>query len=225
MTNQREDATYDAYLLHYRDGTWLAQLADLPGAYALGDSQEQATARLTAAIPAYYAWLSQHDDYTPTTHSVPHVTVREVAEASAGSGYGQGAFLSGDAAPVTEEDLDWWLAALGWAYDDLVEQAQRMPYESKYALLGAVARMQMDIVGQTAGGVVGQIVAPGTPPDPLTTLQLGCQTALAVFRRTNAEQRAAVREMDGQRWSVRRGLRESVLLVRRATEMLAPQGK
>lgn len=223
MTDQREDATYDAYLLRFPDGSWLAQLADLPGAYAVGATQEQAVSRLTAAIPAYYAWLSQHDEYTPTTHSVPHVTVREVAETGEGPGHGLGAFFTGDAAPVSEEDMDWWLAALGWAYDDLVALAQRMPGEATYVLLGAVARLQLDLVSYATGL---QPPAPASEPNVQALVPAARSAALATFRRTTAEQRAVVREVDGQRWSVRRGLRESALLARRATETLAAsQGK
>jgi predicted RNase H-like HicB family nuclease len=221
MTDQREDATYDAYLLRYRDGSWLAQLADLPGAYATGASQEQATARLTAAIPAYYAWLSQHDEYTPTTHTTPHVTTREFAQVGEGPGHGLGAFFAGDAQPVSDEDLDWWLAALGWAYDDLVAQAQRTPGEAKYVALGAVARLQLDLVSYATGAPAP---APASEPGLQALVPTARTAALAAFRATSAEQRAAVCEVDGQRWSVRRGLRESVLLVRRATAELAAQG-
>jgi hypothetical protein len=45
--------------------------------------------------------------------------------------------------------------------------------------------------------------------------------ALAMFRMTSARQREVTHEETGQRWSLRRGLRESVLLARRATDDLA----
>lgn len=217
MTDQRDDATYDAYLLHEPDGSWLAQLADLPGAYAAGASQEEATARLTAAIPAYYAWLREHDEYTPITHDTPHVIAREVAEA--GAAPVSGAFFSGDAAPVTEEDLDWWLAALDWAYDDLLAVARRAPLTPQRArLLDGVAQTQVGIVTLALGAT---LPAPIGANDALARASAVRVAALTAFRRANAEQRAAVREAEGQRWSLRRGLRESALLARRATETLA----
>ena len=217
MTDQQEDAGYDAYLLRYPDGSWLAQLADLPGAYATGATQADAAARLGAAIPAYFVWLRQHDEYTPITHDASHVIPREVAESS--SGPIRGAFFSGDAMPVTEEDLDWWLAALDWAYGDLVARAQPALRSPQHTLLDAVAKMQLDVVARATGA---QITAPApATPDSLAMLQSARQMALAAFRRTNAQQRAAVREDAGERWSVRRGLRESALLVRRATDDLA----
>lgn len=211
MTDQQEDATYDAYLLNYPDGSWLALAADLPGAYATGVSPDEATARLATAIPAYYAWLQTHDDYTPLIHSAPCVVVRERAQATSW----QTAFFAADAEPVTDEDLDWWLAVIGWAYDDLVAEAQRTPTSP---LLGAVTALQLDTLAHATGG-------PAMPPDPasvdaLATLKAAQQATQSRFRRTNAEQRAAVREVAGQRWSVRRGLRESALLARRALDDL-----
>lgn len=219
MTDQQEDATYDAYLLRYPDGSWLAQLTDLPGAYATGASQEEAIARLTAAIPAYYVWLSQHDEYTPTTHSVAHVATREVAEVAGGPAQGLGAFFADDAQPVTAEDMDWWLAALDWAYGDLVAKArQATPAPQRSAMLSAVALTQLRVVSLATGAAARANV---TSPDPLALLDMARATALSAFRGASTEQRAAVREEAGQRWSLRRGLRESVLLARRAADDLA----
>jgi predicted RNase H-like HicB family nuclease len=224
MTDQQEDASYDAYLLRYPDGSWLAQLADLPGAYATGATQDEVIARLTAAIPAYYAWLSQHDEYTPTTHSVAHVVARESVEATGGPAQGLGAFFSDDAQPVSDEDLDWWLAALGWAYDDLHAQAQWAPSTARRdALLNAVAQAQAITVALATTGAPAQLPQQAPGADLLAQLMAARGAALAALRATTAEQRAAVREVAGQRWSVRRGLRESALLVRRATDELATQ--
>ncbi len=87
------------------------------------------------------------------------------------------------------------------------------------ALLAAVAAMQLDIVARATGALVASM--PPTNPDPLAVVQSARNMALGAFRKTNADQRAAVREHAGERWSVRRGLRESALLVRRATDDLA----
>ena len=219
MTEQSGATTYDAYLLRYPDGTWLAQLTDLPGAYATGASQADALQRLAAAVPGYFAWLSLHDEYTPTTRGVAQVVASEVAELASGPAQGLGAFFSGDAAPVTDEDLDWWLAALDWAYGDLEAQAQCAPASSRRdGLLSAVALAQLHVVGLATGGQARANVASG---DPLALVEMARGVAHTAFRSTNAEQRAAVREDAGQRWSLRRGLRESALLARRAAADLA----
>ena len=219
MTEQPELATYEAYVLRYPDGTWLAELTDFPGAYATGATQAEALERLAAAVPGYYAWLSQHDEYTPTTHSIARVTAREVIEAPGQSAAGLGAFYADDAEPVTNEDMDWWLAALDWAFGDLETQAQRVSGSpQRDALLAAVANVQARIVALATGA---PLQSAGGSGDALGLLKATHTAALAAFRGTNAEKRAAVREEDGQRWSVRRGLRESALLVRRATDELA----
>jgi predicted RNase H-like HicB family nuclease len=218
MTDQPDEATYDAYLLRYPDGSWLAQLTDLPGAYAVGASQEDATERLARAVPGYFTWLSQHDEYTPITKGVARVTAREVAQAGQGSVYG--AFFSGDAQPVTEEDLDWWLAALDWAYGDLAALTRRLPAsQSRDASLGATCETQARIVSSVTG--LAFRVPPGA--DALAMLEATRDAAIAIFRTATAEQRGAVREEAGERWSLRRGLRESALLARRADDMLAAQ--
>lgn len=214
MTNQQEDATYDAYLLNYPDGSWLALAADLPGAYATGATADEATTRLATAIPAYYAWLQSHDDYTPIIHDSPQMVVRERAQADARGG----AFFAADAEPVTDEDLDWWLAVIDWAYDDLEAAAQQTTQPNQRALIEAVVAMQLDTIARATGGFTGQL-GDGRA-DPAAGLKHVSQTTQAVFRRTRPEQRAAVREAEGQRWSLRRGLRESALLARRAWDDL-----
>lgn len=218
MIDQPDNAVYDAYLLRYPDSSWLAQLIDLPGAYGRGATREEAMARLTYAIPTYYAWLTGHDEYTPILRGSPTVTPREVAEAPAGADKLLSAFFSGDAEPVTDEDLDWWLAVLDWTYSDLMEQAQRVPRSPQHMLLGAVAMTQSQVVSCATGVKVD---LSGAGPDPLAILAVAREQALAEFRRTKADQRAAIREEDGQRWSVRRGLRESALLARQALDDLA----
>lgn len=221
MIEQPDNATYDAYLLRYPDGSWLAQLTDLPGAYARGATQGDAMARLTAAIPAYYAWLTQHDEYTPILRGSPTVTSREAAEAPVSADKLLSVFFSGDAEPVTDEDLDWWLAALDWTYGDMEALALRTPRSPRtpqHMLLGAIALTQLRVVSHATGA---QVDPASAGSDPLMLLDFARKRAAAEFRRTKADQRAAVREVDGQRWSVRRGLRESALVARQGLDDLA----
>ncbi|HEV8190632.1 MAG TPA: type II toxin-antitoxin system HicB family antitoxin, partial [Ktedonobacterales bacterium] len=114
---------YDGYLERYADGTCLAQLADLPGCFSRGTSPEEAMQRLTGAISTYYAWLARNDEYTPLVRGPFQVVVKEVQETTPE----RGAFFASDAAPVTVEDLDWYLALLEWAVKDLVVLARATP--------------------------------------------------------------------------------------------------
>ena len=214
MTEQPDTALYGAWLLRNPSGGWLALAADLAGCYASGASQEEALARLAEAIPAYFAWLSRHDDYTPTIHSQIRVTVVETADARPGE---LSAFFSADAEPVNDEDLDWLLALLGWAYDDLLAAASQRPVgPALEAMLTSVAAVQAALVTHATGASAPEPSGAGA-----ARVQAARDAALARFRATSARQREVTHEESGQRWSLRRGIRESVLLARRATDDLA----
>lgn len=215
MSDQPDSVTFDAYLIRYPDGSWLAQLADLPGAYARGVSQDEAMTRLTGAIPPYYAWLTRHDDYTPILRGSPRVTARQVVAASADGAV----FFDGDAEPVSDEDLDWWLAALDWTYSDVVAAAQTAAGAANSRMLSAVAAAQMRILFLATGAAPVDVAA--LSPEPLAQVEQARKRSLAEFRRTKPDQRAATHEAQGQRWSVRRGLRESALLARQALDHLS----
>ncbi|HEX5572647.1 MAG TPA: hypothetical protein VFX31_14720, partial [Ktedonobacterales bacterium] len=109
-------------------------------------------------------------------------------------------------------------AVLDWAYDDLLAEAQSAPLTAlRASLLDAVAQMQAGIVALATGGTLLALIG---ADDALGRVSAVRAAALAALRRTNAEQRTAVREAEGQRWSLRRGLRASALLIRRATDAL-----
>lgn len=203
---------YGAWLLQDAPGAWMALAADLTGCYATGASQDEALSRLEVAIPAYYAWLSMHDDYTPTLHDRVGVRLLETSAREPGA---VTAFFAADAEPVNNEDLDWLLAVLGWAYDDLLAQAEERPELD--GALGQVAAIQIALVAQATGEP-----APEQSGDGVARLRAARAAALSRFRRASAAQREAVRVGEaGRRWSLRRGLRESVLLARRARDDLA----
>ena len=215
MTEPAGAALYPAWLVQEASGGWLALAADLAGCYATGASQGEALERLAAAIPAYYAWLSQHDDYTPTLNSQARVEVVEMREAAPGE---VSAYFTSDGEPVNDEDLDWLLAVLGWAYDDVLAcAAQRQPASPALdALLSRVAAVQVGLIGYATGATT-----PDLPAGGLARVKAARDAALARFRATSARQREATNEETGQRWSLRRGLRESVLIARLATGDLA----
>ncbi len=213
MTEQPDAALYGAWLLRDPSGAWLALASDLAGCYATGASQGEALERLADAIPAYYAWLSRHDDYTPTMHSQVRAEARETADQKPG---GITAFFSADAEPVNDEDLDWLLAVLDWAYADLLAgAAQRPASPALEAALSRVAAVQVGLIAYATG-----VNAPDLPSGGVVRIEAARDAALAMFRMTSARQREVTHEETGQRWSLRRGLRESVLLARRATDDL-----
>lgn len=214
MTEQPDAVLYEAWLVRYPSGSWLALAADLAGCYADGASQGEALERLTVAIPAYYAWLSQHDDYTPTIRSQIRLEVIETADQKPG---GVSAYFTADTEPVNDEDLDWLLAVLGWAYEDLLASAAQRPASPALeAALSRVAAVQVGLIAYATGAN-----APDLPAGGVERIKAARDAAQAMFRMTSARQRKVTHEETGQRWSLRRGLRESALLARRATDDLA----
>lgn len=213
MTQPADTALYPAWLVMEPSGAWLALAADLAGCYATGASRGEALERLTTAIPAYYAWLSQHDDYTPTLHSAVRVDAVESHELKPG---GATAFFAADSEPVNDEDLDWLLAILTWAYDDLLASAaRRAASPALEALLNRVAAVQVGLIAFATGAN-----APDLPTGGAARVAAARDLAQAMFRMTSARQREVTHDETGQRWSLRRGLRESALVARRASDDL-----
>lgn len=202
-----DGAVYDGSLEVWPDGSCLAQIADLPGCFGRGAGQEAALAALVAAIPGYYAWLSAHDEYTPVMHGPYTVTPREVVRVSDNR---LGAFFATDAEPVSNEDLDWYLALLDWSYSDLVALAAQA---STGALLDAIAQAQLWLTARLDAQPMVPPIAqfPGTPADHLRQVW---RASLARLRAATDEERARVWEHEGERWSLRKLLRRGVLLAR-----------
>ncbi|HST88378.1 MAG TPA: hypothetical protein VLJ14_08375 [Ktedonobacterales bacterium] len=205
-----DGAVYDGSLEVRPDGSCLAQIADLPGCFGRGMGQEAALAALVAAIPGYYAWLSAHDEYTPVMHGPYAVTPREIVRLSADH---IGAFFASDAEPTSNEDLDWYLALLDWSYSDLAARPEAG------ALLDAVAQAQLWLTARMDARPLVPPIAqlPGTPADHLRQIW---QASLARLRAATDEERARVWEHEGERWSLRKVLRRSVLLAREQAEAL-----
>jgi predicted RNase H-like HicB family nuclease len=211
MTDQPNAAVFKAWLLRNSSNAWMAISAELVGCYALGGTESEALANLATAIPAFYAWLSRHDDYTPTLSGAIRVEPVGVLDMAPGLGT---IFLADDNEPVNDEDLDWLLAVLGWAYDDLLSEARRYPNSpQREALLMHTARRQAEFITYALG-----VAAPDFPGDGLAGVTAARQTALHMFRNSSPVQRAAILQTGGQCWSLRSGIRASILLTRRAAE-------
>jgi predicted RNase H-like HicB family nuclease len=206
---------YDAYLERSSGGTWRARILDLSGCWADGPTEQAALDALMTAIPAYFAWLRAHDEYMPVVSGPYEVCLRETVSPRSDAAPGSGAFFAPDAEPVTAEALDWELALLGWAYDDLLAAAAGM--EDMPAVAGTltyVARLQLWLLAAFDPALAGSVGAADPSAGSLRTLT---RALLASLRAASAEQCAAVREHAGEQWSLRKVLRRSIELVREAT--------
>ncbi len=220
-----EDIVCDAYLEVYDNGSCFAQLLDLPGCYARGTTEAEALAALSSRIPAYYAWLSRHDDYTPEVHGPFRVVVAERVQVSATGAASRGAFFTPDLEPVTDGDLDWAAALLDWAYEDLctcvatavsaggerAENAHAIAHNAVKKQLWLLTRIGADFptasVDETPGGLVGQ-------------LRYISRLSMARLRATSEQEREQTLRLADEQWSLRKVLRRSILLARISTDVL-----
>lgn len=107
-----DEVTHDAFIQAQPDGRCLAQLLDLAGCFALGYSRQEALASLADAVPPYYAGLGQHDEYTPRVSTRVAVVPREIVAVADARACAAAPFFGPDAAPVSDEDLDWYFPGL-----------------------------------------------------------------------------------------------------------------
>jgi hypothetical protein len=186
---------------------------DLAGCYARAATEQEALNGLVVAIPAFYNWLSQHDDYTPRLSGPARLQVIHHVHLAPNN---MTAWLPDDGEPVNDEDLDWFLAVIRWAYDDLLAAArQRANSPAFEALLNQAVMAQSAFIAFGTG-----TPSPVFTGSPLERVIAARDAALRAFRATSRSQRAGIYENNGQRWSLRSGLRSSVLIARRAHEEL-----
>jgi predicted RNase H-like HicB family nuclease len=209
-----EPMRYDAYLELAEDGACLAQLLDLPGCFARGPDERSAVERLVAGIPAYFAWLRQHDDYTPEVAGPFAVEIREVQRVSTHAGRPRAAFFAPAAEPVSSEDLDWLLALLDWAYADLMAALQTLPEGRTHA--DAVTRDQLWLLSRLEPEP-RPVTIEQLDGEPLVRLRQVWQAALHRLRTSTEDERQRILEHDGECWSLRQVLYRSILLVRERT--------
>jgi predicted RNase H-like HicB family nuclease len=216
-----EELVYDACLEVRPDGACLAQLCDMPACIARGADEAEALRILELHIPAYFAWLSHHDEYTPVMRGPFRV---DVAEALRVADPTTGAFFQSDAQPVSSEDRDWYLALLDWSYSDLQDALGaihpaawdvRLPAgRSPLTLAMEVTNGQHWLLSRVRPGLELELTV-GVPP--ARTIQEACDWALSQVRACTADECRRVADRDGGRWSLRKVLRRSILLVREAT--------
>ena len=230
------EIVYDAYVERGIDGLYTAQLLDLLGCYARGTSEAEALRRLDVAIPAYYAWLRVHDDYTPIVNGPFAVRALQSLAAKAEGSPWSGVFFADDAAPLADDDLDWALAILEWSYDDLVAFARSLPPGRLTQPLTSAAHhgasptdalryaLQLQVlclsfITEPPGENMQPPAAVG--PEIVAQIAWARDETLARLRATTDAQRSLVHTIGGERWSLRKIARTSILIARVTTDVLA----
>lgn len=208
-----EAITYDGYIEHFANGSFRAFLTDLLGCAARGDSAGAALDTVTAAIPAYYEWLRTHDEYTPEVHGP--FRAQAVATQNVPSGHRAGFFPS-DAVPMSKEDLDWNVAILDWSYEDLTRASGAAAHANH---IESLVQQQLWLISriEPQPNVPSVAQLPGGPTDHLRQIW---RASVARLSGASDEDRERVLEHEGERWSLRKVLRCSILSVREALATL-----
>lgn len=228
MSHQVE---HDAYVEVLPSGACRAQLADLPGCFALASDVWVAVSKLEGRIPAYYDWLRSHDDYTPIVTGPFRVQVKDVQEVAGPLPYQADAFFAPDAAPVSGEDLDWLLALLEWSLADLLTLGERIA-PAQRDMPTRAGPPPNTLLRQAATAQAGYLVILNAQPDPTAAITLPDAPPLEQLREVKEVSLRRLRnvpennwdrviEVMGQRWSLRKILRCGILSARMYAETLA----
>lgn len=199
---------YDACLEVYPNGECVAQLSDLPACFARAADEVQALATLESSIPAYFEWLARHDEYMPVMHGPFRAVVAEALPAP-------GAFFRSDALPLAADDLDWYTTLLDWSYQDFAARLAAADNGSDSRVL-RLCETQVWLLSRLEQVTSSSaITLPQVSQGDL--LALVHRAALGRVRAANGEERGRVSDLEGERWSLRKVLRRSILLVREGT--------
>ena len=220
--------TYEANIESLPNGTVCAEIAELPGCYAMANDAAAATEALGARIPAYYDWLRSHDEYTPIVRG-PFRAVTKETQRGEGQAFGV-AFFTTDAEPVSTEDLDFLTALLEWSLDDVLRLAERIDPAARDipTRYGASPTWLLETLVLAQAKLLARLNA---NPDP-DSIQLSDAPLLAQLREVrevslrrlsnvSEADRGRIFDVQGNRWSLRKILRCGILAARMIAEPLA----
>ncbi|HEY7342998.1 MAG TPA: hypothetical protein VH591_19145, partial [Ktedonobacterales bacterium] len=208
-------------------------LLDLPGCFAVASDVWVAVSRLERSIPAYYDWLRSHDEETPIVTGPFRVQLMETQEVVGPLPYQADAFFGPDNDPVSNEDLDWLLALLDWALEDLLDLGERIAPELR-TLPTRAGPPPNTLLHQAATAQAGYLIILNARPDPdptaaitlpdappLEQLREVKEVSLRRLRNVSDNDRGRIVEVLGTRWSLRKILRCGILSARMYAEPLA----
>ena len=223
--------SYDTYLEMFPDGTVLAQVLDLPGCFAKGQSEAVVAIRLQMAVPDYYRWLSMQDADTPTMSGEVELIVRERVPVTMHGLHEVRAFFAPDAEPLSEDDLGWGLALMSYAHIDLMHYAATLDAAtldwqstpdmwSIRQIVDHLAQMETWLATRLDEQPQVPIIAE-LPGDTLQRYDKIHERAMQRYSSAAPEQRTLITEYNTERWSMRKMLRRSILHEREHTEQVA----
>lgn len=222
---------YDACIEVLDSGVCRAHLIEMPGCYALGQDIPSTLAALEASIPAYYAWLRTHDEYTPIVTGPFHVRAKDTRHVTGRYPYVKEAFFPADTKPVSDEDLDWLLALLEWSLDDLLHMGESLTPSERD--MPTKAGLPPNVLLRQAAEIQARYLTMlNAQPDPTTVklpdipsieqLREVKEVSLRRLRNVSENDQQRIIEVMGERWSLRKILRCGILSARMHADLLAP---
>lgn len=227
-------AAYDAYLEIGVDGSISAFIPELPGCFAAGATEDDILRNLRMAIPDYFHWLSFQDAETPTMSGDVDIVIRERFQVINNDQSEIHAFFAPDAAPMSEDDIDWAIALLSYALQDFHKQLNALPIAaldyrrsaddwSIHTVIDHVGQGQLWYMSLLDDDPHTQKIAdlPGPELDRLDSI---FEQALLWLRESSPQLRTKIVEHHGNRWSMRKIFRRSLNHLREHTEQIAILG-
>lgn len=206
-----EETLFDAYVERFANGVYRAFAVDLPGCMARNEQQSAALEAAIAAIPGYFEWLRQHDEYTPVIQGPFHLNVVAGADVPADH---HTAFFPRDRETMAPDDLEWRLTILEWLYDDLTGRATTI---SRPDLVYELVASQWWLAGRLKPEASVTKPFDGGPAEQLRAVR---NASLAQLRSVYAADPGRVTDRDGELWSLRTVVRCSIFAARDALDAL-----
>ncbi len=185
-----------------------AWVLDLPGAYAAGQTREDALQTLAQEVRDYWAWLRKFGEGAPSENEPVEVEVVETFRAFKSSpDYEVNALFAPDARPVEEEEIPRYLRLLEMSRTELLEVLSRVPreaFEWKRDERTRTIREILRHVAQTEIWYLSRVLSVDS-----MTLLLEATRAIAkdYLSRLDVTQRGRVVTHAGEQWSARKGVR------------------
>lgn len=208
-----------------------ALILELPGCFSVAPDETQAVNGLRVAVPDYFRWLTMQDVDTPTMSGEVNLEVKERFTVHNHGLHLVRGFFAPDGEPLTDDDLDWGLALMSYAHIELISQVQSLTSEQwQWQVDSALPTMEqlIDRLAQNEVWLSSRLdVMPHVPiiterPGPaLARYDTIHEEAMLRISQSSPQERDAMTEHNGERWSMRKMIRRSIQEERETTEQIA----
>lgn len=180
---------------------------DLPGAYAAGQSREEALEALVKEVRDYWAWLRKFGEDAPGDVDPVELDIVEVFRAfKSAPDYEVSGFFAPDARPVEEEELPRFLRLLDMSRQELLDVIFQIPADAFEWRRDERTRTISEILRHITVTELWYLSRlPAT--DPRVMLENTRRIARDMLGRLGVKQRTQFVSLMGEKWSARKVFR------------------